>query len=222
MRTKSLCLAATVLAGGILAASAQGNVYSLNVVGYVNTVLKGGNNYTLIANPLKAATNDLNSIMSAALPNKSSVTTYDGVNYTTHTKGGGVWPNVTINPGAGFFVRNVAASDITNTFVGEVVAGIPGTNSQAIANGYSLVGSPVPIGGNLNDAGPNTLNLTAALPNKAQVITYDNTTPPGTYTTFTKGGGVFSPSTTISVGQGFYVRALSAGSNWVQILTNTP
>jgi hypothetical protein len=221
MRTKSLCLAAAVLTGGILAASAQGNVYSLNVVGYVNTVFKGNSSYTLAANPLNAATNDLNTVLSAALPNKSSVTTYDGVNYTTYTKAGGVWPVASIPPGTGFFVRNLATSDITNTFVGEVLGGLPGTNTTALPAGYSLVGSKAPIGGDINGAGPGTLNLSAALPNKASVTVYDNTTPPGTYTTLTKAGGAF-PATPIAVGQGFYVRALTAGSNWVQILTNAP
>jgi hypothetical protein len=221
MRTKSLCLAAAVLAGGVLAASAQGNVYSLNVVGYVNTVLKGNSSYTLVANPLNAPTNDLNSILSSALPNKSSVTTYDGVNYTTYGKAAGLWPNVIVPPGTGFFVRNVATSDITNTFVGEVAGGVPGTNTTALPAGYSLVGSKAPIGGDINGAGPNTLNLSAALPNKASVTVYDNTTPPGTYTTLGKAAGVF-PAYNFKVGEGFYVRALTAGSNWVQILTNTP
>lgn len=218
MRTKSLCLAAAALAAGVLTSSAQSNVYSLNIVGYVNTVFKGGGAYTLVANPLNAPTNDLNSILAPSLPNKSTVTTYDGVNYNTYGKAGGVWPsNVFLPPGTGFFVKNVGAGDITNTFVGDVLTGIPGTNTVAIPAGYSLVGSPLPVGGDINSSGPNTLNLSPALPNKAQVVVYDNSTTPGTYLTYGKAGGVF-PAATISVGQGFYIKALTAGSNWVQTL----
>jgi len=101
--------------------------------------------------------------------------------------------------------------------VGEVLGGLPGTNTTALPAGYSLVGSKAPVGGDINGVGPNTLNLSAALPNKASVTVYNNAVAPGTYTTVTKAGGVF-PATTINVGQGFYVRALTAGSNWVQIL----
>jgi hypothetical protein len=51
MRTKALLCAAAVAAGA-LSAMAQSNVYSLNVVGYVNVPLVGGGAFNMIANPL--------------------------------------------------------------------------------------------------------------------------------------------------------------------------
>src|SRR5437899_2710664 len=54
MRTKTLICAAA-LAAGALTSWAQSNVYSLNVVGYVNVALvggAGGGTFTMIANPL--------------------------------------------------------------------------------------------------------------------------------------------------------------------------
>lgn len=218
MRTKSLCLAVAALAGGLGVASAQSNVYSLNIVGYVNTVLKGGSSFTLVANPLDAPTNDLNSIMSSALPNKSQVVVYSGGNYLTAQKGStGFAPNFSVPPGTGFFVKNVSATAVTNTFVGNVVPGVPGTNTVSIPLGFSLVGSTIPIGGTLNDSGPNTLNLVGVVANKSQVITYDNSGG-GAYITSQKGSTGFAPNVPISVGQGFFIKAASAGSNWVQIL----
>ena len=71
MRTKTLVLAVAALTACALTASAQSNVYSLNIVGYVNVVLKGGSSYTLVANPLNAATNDLNTILSPSPPDGS-------------------------------------------------------------------------------------------------------------------------------------------------------
>ena len=218
MRTKTLVLAVAALTACALTASAQSNVYSLNIVGYVNTVFKGASAYTLAANPLVAPTNDLVSLVGTALPNKSQVVVFDGVNYTTSTKASGSWnTNLALPVGVGFFVKNSSATDITNTFVGNVLTGIPGTNSASVPLGYSLVGSPLPVGGLLTDTGNNTLNLGGVLANKSQVVIYDNAGA-GTYTTATKASGSWNTNLLLSVGQGFFIKAATAGSNWVQIL----
>jgi hypothetical protein len=214
---KSMLLAAAALTAGLLSASAQSNVYSVNIVGYVNTVIKGGSAYTLVANPLEGPTNDVNTLM-AVLPNKSQVLVYDTTSsgYITATKGSGVWnTNLALPVGTGFFVRN-AGPDLTNTFVGNVV-GVPGTNTTALPAGYILVGSKTPIGGTLNDTGNNTLNLGGVLPNKSQVLTYDNSGS-GSYITATKGSGVWNTNLQLNVGQGFFVRSQSA-TNWSIITT---
>lgn len=218
MRTKSLYLAALALAGGTLAASAQSNVYSLNIVGYVNTVLKGNGAYTLVANPLAAPTNDLVSLVGNALPNKSQVVVFDsgtGV-YTTASKISGSWnTNLSLPVGTGFFVKNSGTADITNTFVGDVAGGSPGTNTTALSAGYSLVGSKTPVGGLLTDSGDNTLNLGGVLANKSQIVVYDSNT--GIYTTASKISGSWNTNLSLSVGQGFFIKAASA-TNWTQVL----
>ncbi len=59
MRIKAL-LCAAALAAGAVSSMAQSNVYSLNIVGYVNVPLVTG--FNLIANPLDNGTNDLASL----------------------------------------------------------------------------------------------------------------------------------------------------------------
>src|SRR4051812_38861431 len=52
MRTKTAILTAALVAAGALSSMAQ-NVYSVNVVGYVNVTLNA-NKFTMVANPLNA------------------------------------------------------------------------------------------------------------------------------------------------------------------------
>src|SRR5437763_128751 len=118
MRTTKVLLCAAALAAGVVSSMAQ-NVYSLNVVGYVNKTFTSGN-YTLVANPLSNGANDLNTIMPNA-PAFSQVNIWDvslqDFSATIPTFNGGVWsPNVTLPPGQGFFV--IAGANFTNTFVG--------------------------------------------------------------------------------------------------------
>src|SRR5271166_2726177 len=103
MRTKTLlCMAA--LAAGVATSMAQSNVYSLNVVGYVNYPFTLGN-YTLVSNPLDNTTNDLNTIL-PGVPDGTSVGLWSTAlqdfspttpAYSSHT---GLWvPDVAIAPG---------------------------------------------------------------------------------------------------------------------------
>jgi hypothetical protein len=50
MRTKAL-LCTSAVAAGVATSMAQPNVYSLNVVGYVNVPIQGGVSFNLLANP---------------------------------------------------------------------------------------------------------------------------------------------------------------------------
>ena len=61
MRTKTLLLAAALTAAGIASIQAQSNVYSVNVVGYVNVVAPVGQ-FKMIANPLNATNNTIGGI----------------------------------------------------------------------------------------------------------------------------------------------------------------
>src|SRR5678810_1239027 len=75
MRTKLLA-AAAILAAGIASSMAQSNVYSLNVVGYVNRTFVGGGLFSLTANPLNTTNNTLAGIFGGAavgLPSGSQV-----------------------------------------------------------------------------------------------------------------------------------------------------
>jgi hypothetical protein len=148
MRTK-LLLTAAVLAAGLASSMAQSNVYSLNIVGYVNKTVPSG--YSLIANPLKTGvTNGANEIM--PLVDGSIYLTWTGTAYDYRSYDGG-WIDINFNPstapslppGKGFFYFNPNANT-TNTFVGEVVPSPGVTNSLSLPSGYSLVGSVLPAG----------------------------------------------------------------------------
>src|SRR4051812_45499963 len=95
MRTKTLLLTAAALVAGVASSMAQSNVYSVNVVGYANVVLKGNGLYTLVANPFNDGNgNQLTNILNSALPKQSQVLTWNGTSYNITTKVGtpAAWP----------------------------------------------------------------------------------------------------------------------------------
>jgi len=154
MRTKTLLCLAALTAAGVTASMAQSNVYSLNVVGYVNVTL--GNGDTLAANPLDAGDNSVSNLFTAAL----NPTAANGAGFTVFTwngsffsanqldQFGGGWstPGQQLPPGSGMFVFNGTGAPVTNTFVGNVMQGLL---TNALPAGDSLVGSKVPIGTNV-------------------------------------------------------------------------
>jgi len=222
MKTKTLLIAAATLAVGVIGSQAQ--VYSANIVGYVNITLTNG--YNLIANPLNDGNgNNISNILASAnLPNKSQIITWAGTVYNTAIGKIGSdnhsWASyISLPQGTGFFLRNSGAST-TNTFVGSVeptgyASGV--LVSNLVNNGYNLVGSIMPLGGDLTtDA---TLNLSSAtLANKSQLIGWNT----GSQTFNTAVGKIstgtgWSASFPVSVGQGFFLRSSNPGpTNWVQ------
>ncbi len=162
MRTK-LLLCAAALAASLASLSAQ-NVYSLNVVGYVNVTLPHGQFYA-VANPLDASVggtvaggNDITNLFSTAAGNiqaGSTLATFNSalVDYDpaiTFSGKSGAWTgNFAMAPGAGALFYNNGASDTVVTFVGQVEQGT--YNVATIpANSFTLAGSPVPLGGDVS------------------------------------------------------------------------
>jgi hypothetical protein len=207
---KTLLIAAAALVAGVISSDAQ--VYSANIVGYVNVSMPAGA-LVLTSNPLDDGTNTANDLL-ASLPNKSSIQIWNGTGFTFYSKGAsGFAGNPSIPVGTGFFVKSV--SNFTNTFVGNVVPA-PGGNQSSTAfpaGALVLVGSTLPVSGTFNDVGTNAFNLIATLPNKSSVQIWNGTG----FTFFSKGAAGFSPNPPLSVGQGFFVKSVSA-TNWVQTL----
>jgi len=87
MRTKTLLIAAAALAAAVTSSNAQSTVYSQNIVGYVNTVLPGGNAYTMIANPLNGTTNAAESVL-PALVGGENLLAWNGHGYYIYTFAG--------------------------------------------------------------------------------------------------------------------------------------
>jgi hypothetical protein len=152
--------------------------------------------------------------------NKSQVITWNGASYNgAITKGASGWASsATLAPGSGFFVKN-AGSIVTNTFVGTVGAvGLAGgsTVTNALANGYNLVGSQIAFAGDATtDANINLAS--ASLANKSQLIDF-NTGTQGFDGAVTKGAGGWASPFPITVGEGFFIKNSSTSANWVQTL----
>jgi len=162
------------LAAGALTAGAQ-NVYSLNIVGYVNATVPNG--YAFLSNPLDNGDNDA----ALVLPNPnvdptgnsgtqgpwdgSSLQTWTGVKWnvsyfdsiTTDTTTG--FTDAAGNPvatpiltsGVGFLVNNESGAPLVNTFVGTVRTG---TNVVSLASQVKpfAIGSPLPYSGGVSTA----------------------------------------------------------------------
>lgn len=218
MRTKNLLLSAAAIVAGVISTHAQSNVYSVNVVGYVNVPSPVANQFTLVANPLDNGTNNITSLFPAA-PNGTQIQIWTGASFQSAQKSFGNWnTNLALPPGKGFFIKYpVSAGVVTNTFVGTVVVensnGAGGTNVTALPNVLHLVGSKFPFAGNLTASGVGTLNLGASLGNGSQILVWNGTS----YQSSQKSFGSWSTNLNLSVGQGFFVKA-NVATNWVQVL----
>lgn len=153
-RMKSFFLVAALLAAGIADSPAQ--VYSVNIVGYINLPVSSGLN--LIVNQLRSTTDDLDSFIPVA-PDGTVVFRFDPVSQSysdgvTFFGGVGWYPSSgnrndrikSIPVGEGFFIHMPGSESTTTiTLVGEVVL----RSTNQIPPGYSLKGSIIPQAGKL-------------------------------------------------------------------------
>jgi hypothetical protein len=210
MRTRTLLLTAALGAAGVASAIAQ--VYSVNAVGYVNLTAKAG--FNLWNNPLDAGADNTVAMLLPGLPEGSIVYTFDGANFKLNTWELGEWsfPNDTLVPGQGFFLRlPPGAADTTVTFVGEVKQG---TLSTPLGAGFNLVGSQVPQAGLIQT----DLGFT---PGEGDVV-YKFDTATGNYGLSTFEFETWDPGQpTIGVGEGIWVRKVAAGA-WNRTFSVNP
>ena len=222
MRTKTTLVAAAIIAAGLASSMAQANVYSLNVVGYVNVTVQGGGAYNLIANPLNNTTgNTLTNIFSGPQSPSSQVLKWDPntVDFSAvqPSYAGGKWDaNVSLPVGEGFFYVNQSAM-FTQTFVGDVVQG-SFTNTLAGAGAYNAIGASVPEGGNFTAA------ITGLVPASSdQVLKWDANTVDFNATQPSYAGGVWTPAAlTINPGEGFFYVRQGSTVQWVRNFTVAP
>jgi hypothetical protein len=222
MRTKTLLAAAAMLAAGLASSLAQSNVYSLNVVGYVNRVIPGTGKYSMLANPLNSTSNTLGGLLTGSLPLGSQVLVFNPaiVDYDTYTRvafGNGWSPaggaTVDLSPGKGVLIHSAAAAaDVTNTFVGEVMQG---SLNHPIAAGYTFLGNKVPESGSATAIG-----LTTSTALGTQLGTMDVALQDFAVSTRIGFGLLWSPTVpTINVADGFYINNNTGATNWVRNFT---
>jgi hypothetical protein len=218
MRTKTLLAAAAIVAAGLASTMAQSNVYSLNVVGYVNKSFQNGY-FTFVSNPLNSNTNSLKDIIPNPPDNTQvfrwnvSAQDFDAV-IPTYVASSASWsPNPQIKAGEGFFVA--AGGDFTNTFVGEVRQG--STTVALAGNGnFEAIASPVPIGGSVATV------LTGYTPtDNDQVFTWNVTAQDldSTIPTYIASSSSWSPAGNVNVGDGFFLVRAGGPVNWVRNFT---
>jgi hypothetical protein len=202
--------------------SSQAQVYSANIVGYVNVPLNTG--FTIFANQLSVdatgTNNTVQTVFGNNLPSGSAVYAFSGGAYaspiaTYSTKGG--WAggtnaaNAGLSVGSAVFVK--VPSTNTITIVGNVITG---TNNIHYANGFNFVASPTPQGGLIQTA----LGYT---PTSGDAVYQFNPTtqqyfnPISSYST--KGGWAGAGQPNVKVGEGFFLKSAAvSGGTWTQVL----
>jgi hypothetical protein len=216
MKIKATLIAAATLAVGVISSQAQ--VYSQNIVGYVNVSLTNG--FNLVANPLDydgtGTNNTLYTCVGTNWPNLTKVLAYNGSTYfsSTFNSSSKVWSgtaNTTfaMQPGKGFFILIPASATLpqTATFVGTVLTG---SLSNNVTTGIQLVGSQIPVGTDL------TTNLNYQAANLDKYLPWNPATQGyGTAHTYNASSHVWSGGGTpqVAVGQGFFLTAHPA-STW--------
>src|ERR1051325_3870943 len=215
MRTKTLLLTAAALAAGLVSSFAQSsNVYSVNIVGYVNLSYTN-NQLSLFADQLKPQDGNFNitNTIKLADPGSDGTTLFKWnagtVSWDSYTwiDGFGWFPDVTIPLGEGFFLQPVANG--TLTLVGEVSLG---NTTNNIPPGYSVKANPTPIservpGGLVGHDGDN-------------IYTWDRTGNQWVTTSYIDGYGWFDGSSEtngplVNIGNAFFYQNGGATLPWV-------
>jgi hypothetical protein len=227
MRTKTVLLSALVGAIGTVSALAQTNVYSLNAVGYINVTMYPG--YNIITCPLVASPdntigtllNNTNGQYQAGARNPAQVFAYVNGAYTSDTASSATTPSgwggggtITMNPGQAIFFFNPASSNMSATFVGTVPTG---SMTNALLPGYNLVGSIVPVSG---DIVTNTISTFTNGQNsgRSSDVLFTYTAGVGySQNTFTAGAWSAGDPTLTNTSEGFFFfNALATTNNWVE------
>lgn len=206
MRTKALLVGAIIGAASLASSMAQ--VYSVNIVGYINVPIKNG--WNLIANQLNnSAGNTVLNLMPAP-PAAISVFTYiasaQSYDNSNWDPGFGEWdkPNLQINPGMGAFIYS-PNPEWTLTLVGEVMTG---TQTVPLVAGWQLISPVVPQDLNLADA---TSGYTPGAQGDS-LFFYDAAAQTYINANYDPGFGEWDRPPLCTVGQGFFAFRLDAGS----------
>jgi hypothetical protein len=215
MKAKTLLIAAAALAAGVMTSQAQ--VYSQNIVGYINIQLTNTTGITLVANQLDldgtGTNNSLASVFGSQLPANSVVEVWQPSKGTfrTTTWNGSSWTlnnliiSNALNPGSGFFLSCPVSTNFT--LVGNVITG---TNTYPIAAGYQVIAPIGPVAGTIGTQ----LGYTPSVGDLVEVWNGNK----GTFKTdsYTVSGwsGV---EPTFTVGTAVFLDAAN-NTNWTQVL----
>jgi len=191
---------------------AGGQVFSQNVVGYVNLQLPPG--LSLVANPLRSYEDTLEKLINNP-PDGAQVYKYvSGVGYevSAYDALAQAWsnPDMDLSPGVGFFFNNTSPHPITNTFVGEVLQGIL---VNPLPAGFSTKGALVPQAGSIN-----SIHHIPGQPGDVLRLYVNDLEGGGDYvaSVFSDTENAWVPDLTLGVAQGFTSEKQTA-MDWVRV-----
>jgi hypothetical protein len=216
MRTKTLLLTAALTAAGALTSMAQ--VYSVNIVGYINVNVPHG--FSMIANQLNNSPDNHLATLFPNPPNGTFVYQFNNASstYIVDDFADGAWEGDTagamaLNPGVGVFINNPGTA-FTATFVGEVQL----VSTVAIPHNFSIVASVIPQSANLDVLG--------YVPGNGDfVYQFQNASSSYRVNDFADGawegddGGV---APTPAVGEGFFILNANAPKSWTRTFVVGP
>jgi len=222
MRTKVL-LGLAAMAVSAATCVAQSNVYSLNIVGYVNVDIKAGLN--LVSNPLKPSNGNYNITNTIVLPDtleNTELYKWAGTAWSTDIPqwivGYGWFSTgpMTINLGEAFFLKapSTTPANTKVTFVGEVATG---DVAYSVPSGLSVIAPKTPVSQNFpgKDIG-----------HENDAIYTWASTAWATPWSYIGGYGWFQTATTdpidgpvIAVGGGLVYQNTGAALNWTRTFT---
>jgi hypothetical protein len=188
---------------GIIAASAQ--VYSVNVVGYINVDVPTG--FSMIANQLDSGNNTVGSLM-PSVPDNTTLFKFNPTTgaYVANTFEFGEWgdPTMTLNPGEGAFIQNLSGALFKALFVGEVKQG---ALSTPLVKGFQIVSSQVPQAGAVD-------SILGFVPEEGDTVyRFNNAT--GAYSAATYEFGEWV-APVLNVGEAFFLDKQGDGTAWTR------
>jgi hypothetical protein len=194
--------------------TSQAQVYSQNIVGYINVALTNSSGYTLVANQLDldgtGTNNSIYTTVGTNLPSGSKVEAWNGSGFKISTFNGTAWSlnnlvvSNSMNPGAGFFIFVPTPTNVT--FVGNVITG---TNTYPVVAGYQVVAPSGPVAGTLDT----TNGYTPSANDQIEVWTGSGFKIHTYNGTAWNGGG----DPVLSVGQAVFLHA-AENTNWTEVL----
>jgi hypothetical protein len=221
MRTKTLLLTAALSAAGVATSMAQ--VYSVNMVGYINQQIPAG--FSMVANHLNASPDNRVINLFTAPPNLTTIYKYNtsgplAGQFSTVRFSDSEWEldtTITLGPGEGVFIN--APTAFTQTFVGEVAL----TSSVNIVPGFQIASSALPQSLPISQAPPAGLGYPATPLD--QIFRYNPAN--GQYFTHTYTGDVGEEwdggEPVPAVGEAFWVRSrATAAKSWNRTFTVGP
>jgi hypothetical protein len=212
MRTKALLVAAAITAVGLATSLAQTNVYSQNVVGYINLNLTNG--FTMVGNQLDldgtGTNNTVMTVFGTNVPVGTVLYAFSGGGFVSASYGTKGWSgaanvNSALKPGGGVFIQLPSARTVT--MVGNVMQG--GLQTPYV-QGFNIIASQVPQAGLVQT----DLGYTPTIGD----VTYRYNPATGYVSSSYGAKGWSGGQPNLNVGESFWLQAATSGT-WTRNFT---